>query len=227
MGQCFKKVAMISAAVSCCAALSACGSVNSFLAKKTETTEMYRVFDIKSDAGESVIADAAIEGLTASVPEAKSTHLIQTEIPEEPQKIKLINPFKNTNALTLKVLYGDKYVPHKTMDCEEAIYVLDGTKEVAGDSNVDIKVCIFRYKDGYRLNEYAVLTKESGGFIEQISRIGAHTMVGTPEEWTEKSMLDVVRNIKKRTDASVSFIQGWPEISGTPWLDTNSDIKID
>ena len=44
-------------------------------------------------------------------------------------------------------------------------------------------------------------------------------MVGTPEEWTEKTFLDVVRSIQSGTNASITYLEGQPELSGTPWLD--------
>ena len=44
-------------------------------------------------------------------------------------------------------------------------------------------------------------------------------MVGTPEEWTEKTFLDVVRSIRKATGAEVALIEAQPELGGTPWLD--------
>lgn len=53
----------------------------------------------------------------------------------------------------------------------------------------------------------------------QLSRDIAQAMVGTPEQWTEKTFLDVVRTIRARTGAEVSFLEGQPELVGTPWLD--------
>ena len=45
-------------------------------------------------------------------------------------------------------------------------------------------------------------------------------MVGTPEQWVEKTFLDIVREIKKQTGADINFVEGYPTPSGTPWLDT-------
>jgi hypothetical protein len=47
----------------------------------------------------------------------------------------------------------------------------------------------------------------------------ASAMVGTPEEWTEKTLLDVVRQIKLSTNADVALLEAQPELGGTPWLD--------
>lgn len=217
-----KTVAVMTAATF----ITACDSTNAYLSKKTETSEMYRIFDLKTSASVDKIGKAAIEGLTYSIPTATSTHSIQTEIPDEPPAMKITNPLKGTSFAKLASLSGQGSTAFKTMDCEDAVYSLSGHKEVTSDSTIKIQVCVFPYKEGYRVNEYAVLTKESGGLF-QISRIGAHALVGTPEEWTEKVLLDVVRNIKKNNaDANIAFIEGYPDISGTPWLDLQSDIKI-
>jgi len=52
----------------------------------------------------------------------------------------------------------------------------------------------------------------------------ASAMVGTPEEWTEKTFLDIVRQIKKDTDADIKLLEGYPVLQGTPWLDNGEAI---
>ena len=73
-------------------------------------------------------------------------------------------------------------------------------------------------KEGYHLDMYAVFVKKEGGLF-QVSRDLAGAMVGTPEEWTEKTFLDVARNVHARIDAKVALLEAQPEISGTPWVD--------
>ena len=83
---------------------------------------------------------------------------------------------------------------------------------------LDLTACIFQYKDGYHLDLYAVFTKQEGGLF-QVSRDMANAMVGTPEEWTEKTFLDTVRSIRAATGADIALLEAQPELSGTPWLD--------
>jgi hypothetical protein len=45
---------------------------------------------------------------------------------------------------------------------------------------------------------------------------------GTPEKWTEKTMLDVVRAIQARTASQVVLVDSKPEMVGTPWLDAQA-----
>ena len=54
----------------------------------------------------------------------------------------------------------------------------------------------------------------------QISRDMANAMVGTPEEWTEKTFLDIIRSIRATTGAEVALLEAQPEVAGTPWLDS-------
>ncbi len=75
----------------------------------------------------------------------------------------------------------------------------------------------------YHLNLYAVFTKQEGGLF-QISRDMAYAMVGTPEEWTEKTFLDIVRSIRANTGAEITLLEAQPELSGTPWLDSMDSI---
>ncbi|SJN19156.1 hypothetical protein FM109_02185 [Vibrio casei] len=58
----------------------------------------------------------------------------------------------------------------------------------------------------------------------QISRSMSDAMVGTSEEWTEKTFLDIVREIRKETYAKITYLEGYPKMHGTPWLDSEDNI---
>ena len=103
--------------------------------------------------------------------------------------------------------------------CEGAVWTAKAQRTVSGSNNLNLTACLFQYKGGYHLDMYAVFTKAEGGLM-QISRDMANAMVGAPEEWTEKTFLDVVRNINKAIAADVTLLEAQPEISGTPWLDS-------
>lgn len=60
----------------------------------------------------------------------------------------------------------------------------------------------------------------------ELSRKAANVIVGTPEEWTEKTFLDIVRQIRKDTGAEVALLEGYPRLHGTPWLDDGAEIKV-
>jgi hypothetical protein len=48
----------------------------------------------------------------------------------------------------------------------------------------------------------------------------ANAIIGTQEEWTEKTFLDIVRSIRNKTAAEITLLEAEPELSGTPWLDS-------
>ena len=48
-------------------------------------------------------------------------------------------------------------------------------------------------------------------------------IVGTPEQWTEKTFLDIVKQIRTETGAAVTLLEAQPEVAGTPWLDSGND----
>ena len=60
----------------------------------------------------------------------------------------------------------------------------------------------------------------------QLSRTMANALAGSPEEWVEKTFLDVVRTVNQKVDSEVSFLKGYPEMQGTPWLDAGKDLAV-
>jgi hypothetical protein len=43
--------------------------------------------------------------------------------------------------------------------------------------------------------------------------------LGTPEKFTDATMMDVVRAIRESTGANVSLVEAKPNLAGTPWLE--------
>jgi hypothetical protein len=43
--------------------------------------------------------------------------------------------------------------------------------------------------------------------------------MGTPETWTDQTMVDVVRSIRDSTGAQVALVEAKPALAGTPWLE--------
>lgn len=102
--------------------------------------------------------------------------------------------------------------------CDGVSWTAKAERRIQGSNALNLTACLFQYKDGYHLDLYAVFTKQEGGLM-QISRDMATAMVGSPEEWTEKTFLDIVRSIKAQTGANIALLEGQPELTGTPWLD--------
>jgi len=110
----------------------------------------------------------------------------------------------------------------KAAVCPDAIWISHAKKTVSDYWSLNITACLFQYKEGYHLDMYGIFTKRMGGIdiAKTLGKAMANAAIGTPEQWTEKVFLDVVRNIHKATNANISFLEGYPPVSGTPWLDT-------
>ena len=199
--------------------LSGCGTMNNALVEKKKSIEYYRIFDIKTNADRMAIAESASNGLGRNVNNAEEARPIPdgTELPEKPGRFKLENPLKNSPFAAFASSGGQ--LGFKVATCEGAAWTANAVRSTTGSSNLRLTACLFPYKGGYHLDLYATFTKQEGGLFE-ISRQMAYGIVGTPEEWTEKTFLDVVRQIRKDLGAEFALVEGYPKMQGTPWLDS-------
>lgn len=213
-------------ALTCLAvAASGCGTTNSYLSAKTKTVEYYRIFDLKTDAHRLAVAQAASTGLGRNVNDAQEATPIpsSSDLPEKPGRFKLVNPFEGSALAALAAGNGGS-LGFRMVTCDGAVWTARAKRSIAGQSNLQLTVCLWQYKSGYHMDMYAVFTKQEGG-LYQVSRDMAAALVGTPEAWTEKTLLDVVRQVKLSTNAEVQLLEAAPEIAGTPWLDTMDYMK--
>lgn len=198
--------------------LTACGTANNYLAEKTKTVEYYRIFDIKTAASKQSVIKATSDGLGRNVNNAQEATPIpkSATLPDTPGRFAVVNPFEGSKFAMLAGGAGSLGLQMAT--CDGAAWTAKAVRDIAGSDKLNLTVCLFPYKDGYHLDMYAVFVKKEGGLF-QVSRDLAGAMVGTPEEWTEKTFLDVARNVHARIDAKVALLEAQPEISGTPWVD--------
>lgn len=200
------------------AGLSACGSANNYVSRKSTTVEYYRIFDLKTGASRQAIAKAASDGLGRNVNSSQQATPIpmSADLPEKPGRFALVNPFAGSSMAALAGAGGSLGLQVAT--CNGAAWTAKAVRDIAGSNRLTLTACLFQYQGGYHLDMYAVFNKQEGGLM-QISRNMANAAVGTPEQWTEKTFLDVVRSIRSTSGAEVTLLEAQPEISGTPWLD--------
>lgn len=200
--------------------LAGCGTTNNYLAAKKQTVEYYRIFDIKTSANRQTVAKAASNGMGRNVNNAQEAMPIpsSSDVAEKPGRFTLKNPFEGTQLAALTAA-GAGSLGNRVAMCDGATWTAKAERRIQGSNSLKLTACLFQYKDGYHLDMYAVFTKQEGGLM-QISRDMANAMVGTPEEWTEKTFLDIVRSIRVQTGADVALLEAQPELSGTPWLDS-------
>ncbi len=199
--------------------ISGCGTMNNALVEKSKTVEYYRIFDIKTQADRYDISESASNGLGRNVNDTQEARPIPTssDILDKAGRFKLVSPLEGSKFAAFASSGGQ--IGYKIATCEGASWTAQATRDISGQSLLKLTACLFPYKEGYHLDLYATFNKKEGGFME-LSRQAANVMVGTPEEWTEKTFLDIVRQISEDTGAEITFLEGYPKMRGTPWLDS-------
>lgn len=147
-----------------------------------------------------------------------------SELPTKPGRFTLVNPFEGSKFAALAA--GGGQLGFKVATCENASWTAKASRKISGQSQLILTSCLFPYVDGYHLNLYATFTNKEVGIME-LSRQAASAMVGTPEEWTEKTFFDIVRQIKKDTGAQIEFVEGYPKPEGMPWLDSSKTASTE
>jgi hypothetical protein len=190
-------------------ALAGCGTdAGSRFAARDTTVEYYRVFDIKTDAAREAVAGAATDGLNRNVKEASIATPAGVEATDLPGHFRMADPTSAAPGTAVD----------KSPSCEGASWTAKAAPKVRGGDNMNMVACLFPYKNGYHLDMYAVFTKPEGGWLSWPRRVGG-MMLGTPEKFTETTMLDIVRSIRANTKAQVSLVEAKPNLPGTPWLE--------
>ncbi|KQQ88499.1 hypothetical protein ASF77_12625 [Massilia sp. Leaf139] len=194
---------MMAAAVG--AALAGCSTgAGEIFAARDRTVEYVRVFDIKTEAPPPAVARAASEGISRNINNATlATPLSETaEVLDQPGRFKL----------------ADAPGAARGPSCDGASWTAKARPDVRGGQDMHIVACLYPYKTGYHLDMYAAFTKKEGGWLEWPRR-ATGMVLGTPEKFAEKTMLDLVRTIRETTKAQVSLVEAKPEVAGAPWLE--------
>ena len=204
--------------------LTGCGGMNSALAERRETVEMYHIWDVKTSAQPDVLIRAAADGLarnTNSVTQNRPLNM-GVQIPDTPGRFQLVDmqdALKGTGMgamLAMASAAGNASL--RSAKCDGAVWTSKAVRTVTGSDNLNLYTCLYRYSSGYQMNMYAVFTKQSGG-INQLARSAAQAMVGTPEEWTNKTIMDTVRSVQTAAGQPVTHVEGQPQIDQLPKLD--------
>jgi hypothetical protein len=203
-------------------ALTGCAAGNSYLANRNTTVEMYHIFDIKTTASAAAVAKAATDGLSQNTNDISSNTPLQigVKVPVEPGRFTVTDmslKFAGTGmgAMMQMASMQNGGVSLKAATCEGAAWTARAQRTVSGSSNLTLYACLYKYQTGYQLDKYAVFHKVEGG-LYQASRDLAYKFAGTPEEWVNKTVLDMVRGIESGTNAKVKHIEGQPELGNEP-----------
>jgi hypothetical protein len=182
------------------------------LASRSTTVEYYRVFDIKTDVPAQTVARAATDGINRNVKDAVVAAAPGVEATELPGHFKIADPGSAPPGSPVA----------KGPSCDGAAWTVKATPRVRGTEDMNLLACLFPYKSGYHLDMVAVFTKPEGGLMQWPRRLGG-MFLGTPEKFTESTMMDVVRAIREGTGAKVALVEAKPNLAGTPWMEPSSN----
>lgn len=208
-------------------ALGGCGGLNGYLADRSETIELYHVFDIKTTADVDTLVNAAADGLAQNSNRIQQTRplMIGSTIPAASGRFQLVDlssAFQGTGVGALMQMASSQSggTTLRVAKCDGAVWTSHATRTIAGYTNLNLYNCLYRYRGGYQLDVYGVFQKSTGGVFGFEKDI-ASSLVGTPEQWVNKTILDTVRSISTAAHVTVVQIEGQPRIAGDqlPWVD--------
>lgn len=196
------------------AALAGCSTEggNNPLASRSTTVEYYRVFDIRTNAPAQAVARAATDGINRNVKDAVVATPPGVEATDLPGHFKIADPASVPPGAPVA----------RGPSCDGAAWTAKATPRVRGTEDMNLVACLFPYKSGYHLDMVAVFTKPEGGILHWPRRLG-NVFLGTPEKFTESTMMDVVRAIREGTGANVSLVEAKPNLAGTPWMEPGTN----
>lgn len=187
-----------------------------------QAAELYHIFDLKTDAPKRDVIAAANAGLGNNTNERNAvTPIVMGPPPATPGRFRIVDPLAESRLGGLAALMGAAQMAQfKQATCDGAVWVANATRKVHRSQLLRLTLCLFPYQGGYQLDVYGVDTQEKGGSIsDRLGRALGQAVVGDGAGWTNKTVLDVVRSIRTRTNATVSYVEGQPEFEGEPWLD--------
>jgi hypothetical protein len=191
---------------------SSSGGGTNGLASREATIEYYRVFDIKTEASPETVAKAASNGINRNVKDAQVSTPAGVQVTDLPGHFKIADPTGAPPGTAVE----------KGPSCDGASWTAKAAPQVRGSNTMNLVACLFPYKSGYHLDMYAVFTKQEGGWLAWPRRVTG-MVLGTPEKFTEATMMDLVRAIREGTGANVSLVEAKPNLAGTPWLEPGTN----
>jgi hypothetical protein len=205
-------------------ALSACSTVNSTLAERSESVEIYHIYDVKTSVDTATIAKAASDGLAANTNNVQTAMPLQIgkAVPSVPGRFSIDDVaagLNGQNSAMLRMMANQSGgLGMKVATCADAVWTSKAIRNISGSNNLTLYTCIYKYKAGYNVDLYAVFTKQSGG-LYQVIREGANALAGTPEEWVNRTIADTIRSVERAANARAIHVEGQPDLGPLPAAD--------
>jgi hypothetical protein len=222
-----RRVGFVIGIVASSLVLSACGTANQHLADSSETIELYHIFDIKTAADIDTVVIAAADGLAQNTNQIQQNRplMMSTDIPVQPGRFKLMDMSSTFAGAGMggMLQHASSQAGGTTMriaKCDGAVWTSKATRAMPGYSNLNLYSCLYGYKGGYQLDVYGAFQKNLGG-VSGLTQSLASGLVGTPEQWVNKTIMDTVRSIASASHSEIVQIEGRPRIASDqlPWVD--------
>lgn len=220
-----RKLMLAGSAAAIAVLLAGCGSANQLLSERRQTVEMYHIFDIKTSAGTQAVAQAVGDGLARNTNRVDSAMPLQLgkPVPDKPGRFTIEDVgamFTGNGSALMKMAMSQAGggLGLKAANCDGAVWTSKAVRDITGSNMLTLHTCVYKYKAGYHLNIYAMFQKQEGGVYE-LARQGAYKMVGTPEEWVNKTIIDAVRSVERATGAKAVHVEGQPSLGELPAVD--------
>ena len=185
----------------------------------SRTTELYHIFDFKTAVKRGEMIKVLQDGINPNISKSNTvTPIVMGPAPETPGRFTLVNPFENSPYAGF--ISTSQLSTIKQARCDGAVWISSAVRKVRGSQQLMITLCLFPYVEGYQLDVYAIDIKEKGGGLDaRLGRALGQAIVGNSDNWTNKTILDVVRYVRSTAGATVTYVEGQPEFTGTPWED--------
>lgn len=185
------------------------------------TKELYHIFDIRTQADRQELIRALTHGININASDSDTvTPLVRGTPPETASTFELVDPFEGNNRLGAfgALLGASQQAQIKQVSCDGAVWIANAQRRIRGSQNLRMTMCLFPYTDGYHLDIYALDTEDRGGGISRrLGRLIAGAVVGDPGDWTNKTIIDLLRTVDRQTNAEINYVEGQPAFEGRPW----------
>lgn len=190
----------------------------------TRSRELYAIFDFATDAPKGQVIKATLDGMAMNISHSDTmTPVVMDEPPVTPGRFRVVDLLDgNPMASMLALAPASQRMQFKRATCDGAIWIADAVREVEGMHTLRLTLCLFPRRGGVQLDAYGLEVQSRGGGLSQIvGRAISNKIVGTPDAWVSKTLLDMVRSIRERTAAKVTYVDGSLDFQGEPWMQSS------
>jgi len=186
-----------------------------------DSSEMYYIFDLKTDVSSKDLGKVIAKGIKKHAPKAQtSSHLIMGEPPATPGRFEIVDMSDqfgdNLGGLMALAKANGSAAAFKTAKCDGAVWTGKFTKN-SKTQNLSFDTCLYPYQGGYSLQVYAQDTDKGHGQALHRQAVGGlfESVVGKPEERAQKALTRMRRKLFEDAGVMANLVEGQPKLDFT------------